>query len=128
MNKITKTRFPISTIANTVGLHQRTLRIYDEAGILTPERSEKNRRTYSMDDIEKAKLINFMTHEMGLNLNGVKLVFELLPKDLKVEEYETYYTAQKKYLVKLASKIGLSSEEMQQNRVSQGAKGRKAGK
>ena len=37
---------PISTIASALGIHQRTLRIYDAEGILSPKRTAKNRRNY----------------------------------------------------------------------------------
>ena len=37
---------PISTIASALNVHQRTLRIYDNEGILSPKRTAKNRRNY----------------------------------------------------------------------------------
>ena len=52
---------PISAMATALNVHQRTLRIYDGEGILIPQRTEKNRRNYSLDDLEKAKLILFLT-------------------------------------------------------------------
>ena len=52
---------PISSIAQALNIHQRTLRIYDKEGILSPKRTDKNRRNYSIDDLEKAKLILFLT-------------------------------------------------------------------
>ena len=35
---------PIGAVATTLNIHQRTLRIYDKEGILSPKRSTKNRR------------------------------------------------------------------------------------
>lgn len=78
---------PISSVAQALGIHQRTLRIYDKAGILTPKRSDKNRRNYSLDDLERAKAILFLTRNLALNIAGVKMLisaFELnnvRPKD-----------------------------------------------
>ena len=39
---------PIGSVAQSLGIHQRTLRIYDKEGILSPTRSDKNRRTFSV--------------------------------------------------------------------------------
>ena len=64
---------PISSVASALNVHQRTLRIYDSEGILCPKRTEKNRRNYSLDDLEKAKLILFLTRNLAMNLSGVKL-------------------------------------------------------
>lgn len=72
-----KPMLPISIVADTLGVHQRTLRIYDDEGILKPSRSPKNRRLYSFADVEKGKLIQHMTQEMGLNLAGIKLFFRI---------------------------------------------------
>ena len=69
---------PIGSVAQSLGVHQRTLRIYDQEGILSPQRSAKNRRYYSFDDFEKAKLILFLTRNLALNLSGVKIILAML--------------------------------------------------
>lgn len=71
---------PISAAAKLLGVHQRTLRIYDEEGILVPERTEGNRRHYSLNDIEKARAIQLLTRNMGLNLSGVKFILACFEK------------------------------------------------
>src|SRR3989339_2035207 len=73
-----KPMFPISVIADLLQVHQRTLRIYNEEKILVPERSPKNRRLYSFNDIEKGKFIQYMSRELGINIIGIKIIFHLL--------------------------------------------------
>ncbi len=72
---------PIGAVATTLNIHQRTLRIYDKEGILSPKRSAKNRRNYTLDDIEKAKLILFLTRNLALNLAGVKIILTMLEEN-----------------------------------------------
>lgn len=72
---------PIGAVATTLNIHQRTLRIYDKEGILSPKRSTKNRRNYTLDDIEKAKLILFLTRNLALNLAGVKIILTMLEEN-----------------------------------------------
>ena len=76
--------FPISIISEMIGVHQRTLRIYDEEGLLVPKRSDKNRRLYSMADVERGKFIQYLTRDLGINLAGVRIIFTLLAQ-LKIE-------------------------------------------
>ena len=79
---------PISVLSNILKVHQRTLRIYDENGLLTPTRSENNQRLYSYSDLEKAKLIIYFTRNLALNLAGVKIILGLL-EELKLNQIIT---------------------------------------
>jgi MerR family transcriptional regulator/heat shock protein HspR len=67
-----KPMFPISVVADILKVHQRTLRIYDDEQLLVPSRSAKNRRLYSLNDIERGKFIQYLTRELGINLAGIK--------------------------------------------------------
>ncbi len=68
--------YVISIAADLTGCHPRTLRIYEERGLLTPVRRHRI-RLYSERDIERVRLIRFLTEERGLNLAGVRLVLEI---------------------------------------------------
>ena len=57
-------------------MHPRTLRIYEEEGLLTPKR-RNNLRLYSEADIERVRLIRFLTRRQGVNLAGVKVILQL---------------------------------------------------
>ncbi|HRY11988.1 MAG TPA: MerR family transcriptional regulator [Syntrophomonadaceae bacterium] len=72
--------YNISVAAELVGVHPRTLRIYEETGLIFPARTGGNTRLFSNADIELCLRIRFMTQEMGLNLAGVKLIFTLEQK------------------------------------------------
>lgn len=71
---------PISTVASILQVHQRTLRIYDEENLVRPKRSTKGRRLYCKSDIDKGLMIQFLTRDLGLTLNGVKLVLNMSSK------------------------------------------------
>lgn len=82
---------PISSMAAALNVHQRTLRIYDKEGILSPQRTDKNRRNYSLNDLEKAKLILFLTRNLALNLSGVKIILTILEQNkIKPQNYIEY--------------------------------------
>jgi MerR family transcriptional regulator, heat shock protein HspR len=69
--------YMISVAAELAGMHPQTLRIYEARGLITPQRSPKNTRLYSQDDVERLLRIQALTTELGMNLAGVEKVFEL---------------------------------------------------
>lgn len=69
--------FMISVAAELADMHPQTLRMYEARGLITPQRSPKNTRLYSEEDVEQLRRIQEMTAERGLNLAGVETVLEL---------------------------------------------------
>jgi MerR family transcriptional regulator/heat shock protein HspR len=67
----------ISVAAELVGMHPQTLRIYEQKGLVRPKRTAGNTRLYSDADVERLRLINRLTTELGLNLAGVERVLHL---------------------------------------------------
>ena len=70
-------RYMISVAAELVGMHPQTLRIYEQKGLVRPKRTPGNTRLYSERDLERLRLIQRLTTELGLNLAGVELVLRL---------------------------------------------------
>jgi MerR family transcriptional regulator/heat shock protein HspR len=70
-------RYMISVAADLVGMHPQTLRIYESKGLIRPKRTAGNTRLYSEVDIERLRLIQQLTNDLGLNLAGVEQVLEL---------------------------------------------------
>ena len=70
-------RYMISVAADLVGMHPQTLRIYEAKGLVRPQRTAGNTRLYSEVDLERLKLIQRLTGELGLNLAGVEHVIRL---------------------------------------------------
>jgi len=68
--------YVISVAADLIGCHPRTLRIYEERGLLSPVRRHRI-RLYSERDIQRVRLIRYLTEERGLNLAGVGLILEI---------------------------------------------------
>jgi MerR family transcriptional regulator/heat shock protein HspR len=69
--------YMISVAAELVGMHPQTLRIYEQKGLVRPQRTPGNTRLYSERDLERLRLIQRLTTELGLNLAGVELVLRL---------------------------------------------------
>ena len=70
-------RYMISVAAELVGMHPQTLRMYEQKGLVQPKRTAGNTRLYSEADLERLRLIQQLTNELGLNLAGVEHVLRL---------------------------------------------------
>ena len=70
-------RYIISVAAELVGMHPQTLRLYEAKGLVRPARTPGGTRLYSDVDVERLRLIQRLTTELGLNLAGVEQVLRL---------------------------------------------------
>ena len=77
MTEQERPRYMISIAAELVGMHPQTLRIYESKGLVRPKRTPGNTRLYSEADLERLRLIQRLTTELGLNLAGVSRVLAL---------------------------------------------------
>ncbi len=77
MTEQERPRYMISVAAELVGMHPQTLRIYESKGLVRPKRTPGNTRLYSEADLERLRLIQRLTTELGLNLAGVETVIRL---------------------------------------------------
>src|SRR3954454_18098744 len=64
----------ISVAAELVGMHPQTLRIYEQKGLVNPQRTDGNTRLYYDADVERLRLIQRLTGEGGLKRGGVERV------------------------------------------------------
>ena len=70
-------RYMISVAAELVGMHPQTLRIYETKGLVRPKRTPGGTRLYSEADLERLRLVQTLTNDLGLNLAGVEAVLTL---------------------------------------------------
>jgi MerR family transcriptional regulator/heat shock protein HspR len=70
-------RYMISVAAELVGMHPQTLRLYEAKGLVRPARTPGGTRLYSDADVQRLRLVQRLTTELGLNLAGVEQVLRL---------------------------------------------------
>ena len=66
--------FTIRTVADLLGVHPQTLRLYERRGFVRPARSKGNNRMYSWRDVQTIRLIVYLTRERGVNLAAVDMI------------------------------------------------------
>ena len=85
MNDRNRPLYMIGVAAELAGVHPQTLRIYEQKGLVNPQRTRGNTRMYSQADIERLQLINELTSE-GINLAGVIRILDLHERDDEIDD------------------------------------------
>ena len=93
--------YMISVAAELAGVHPQTLRIYEQKGLVSPQRTRGNTRMYSQADIERLQLINELTDE-GINLAGVIRILDLKGR---LDERDDELVALHRRVRKLADRV-----------------------
>lgn len=70
--------YPIGVAAKLIGVHPRTLRIYEEEGLVKPAH-KGTRRLYSPNDIKWIECLRSIIHDHGISIPGVKKLLKLIP-------------------------------------------------
>ena len=66
----------ISVASTLSGIHQQTIRTYEEKGLIKPFRTGGGTRRYSQEDIDKLIQIQNLS-QRGINLDGIKIIYEM---------------------------------------------------
>jgi len=56
-----------------------TLRLYESEGLILPQKSKGQHRSFTVNDIKRISCIRELVNEKGLNLAGVRMLFSALP-------------------------------------------------
>jgi len=78
--------YMIAYVSSRYNIHPQTLRLYEREGLLVPSRSKGNTRLYTDEDLKKLEFILNLSREMGVNLAGIEIIFNMKGKMEKMEE------------------------------------------
>ena len=67
----------ISSAARMLGMHPQTLRKYERLGLIRPSRTLGSMRLYSLDQIDRLRVIKRMVDDAGINLAGVQRLMSI---------------------------------------------------
>jgi DNA-binding transcriptional MerR regulator len=78
--------FTIEQVAAQTGLTKRTLRYYEEVGLLPPTgRTEGNYRRYTQDDIRRLERIKNLRDLLGFSLADIRVILEAEDERLQIK-------------------------------------------
>ncbi len=78
--------YSISVVADMLGVHQQTIRLYEKEGLISPKRSSGNTRQFTEEDVEQLEKVIHLTHKLGVNIAGVSMILKLQKKIKKLQD------------------------------------------
>jgi MerR family transcriptional regulator/heat shock protein HspR len=91
--------YNISEAAALANMHPQTLRQYDRLGLVIPKKTRGLNRRYTLRDIAKLKEVQRLSHEEGVNLEGIRRILDLeeenniLRRQISALQEDTIFTA-----------------------------------
>jgi MerR family transcriptional regulator, heat shock protein HspR len=70
-------RYVISVAAQLLQVHPQTLRLYEREGLIEPGRSRGRIRLYSDHDIERLRMMQRLTNDLGVTLAGAEVILNM---------------------------------------------------
>jgi MerR family transcriptional regulator/heat shock protein HspR len=81
--------YTISIASQLSGIQPRALRLYEEMGLIRPQRKTKGHRLYSQEEIELLFFIRHLAEVRKINLAGIRFILGMLDRfqiDLDFDE------------------------------------------
>ncbi len=78
--------YMIAYVSTKYDIHPQTLRLYEREGLLVPSRSKGNTRLYTDKDLKKLEFILNLSRDMGVNLAGIDIIYNMKLKMERMEE------------------------------------------
>jgi MerR family transcriptional regulator/heat shock protein HspR len=69
----------IGTVADKLNVSVSTIRKYEAEGLILPHRTDSGHRLFSLEDIDRIRMIQHLIQERGLNIEGIRRLQALLP-------------------------------------------------
>jgi len=76
-----KNILPIASIAELLAAKARTLKMYEEKGLL-PDKKDVNKKLYSINDIKPIAFVHYLASVKKINANGIKYILEMLKDNM----------------------------------------------
>jgi MerR family transcriptional regulator, glutamine synthetase repressor len=111
--------FPIGIVMQLTELSARQIRYYEENGLISPARTEGNRRLFSFNDVDKLLEIKLLI-EQGVNLAGIRQIFQVKEAEGKIVPNEPVKESSKELSDEELRKL-LRAELMQAGRFNRAA-------
>ena len=91
---------PLSSIAELLTTKIRTLKMYEEKGLLPPK--EESKKLYSIDDVKLIAFTHYLASVKKINANGIKYILEMLHNNMDEQNRDTFLDLVEKKLEQLS--------------------------
>lgn len=72
---------PLSSIAELLSAKVRTLKMYEEKGLL-PNKGQSVKKLYSISDVKVIAFVHYLASIKKINANGIKYILEMIENNM----------------------------------------------
>ncbi|RXJ58192.1 MerR family transcriptional regulator [Candidatus Marinarcus aquaticus] len=72
---------PLSSIAELLSAKVRTLKMYEEKGLL-PNKEQSVKKLYSISDVKVIAFVHYLASIKKINANGIKYILEMIENNM----------------------------------------------
>ncbi len=72
---------PLSSIAELLTSKLRTLKMYEEKGLL-PQKKDTTKKLYSINDVKLISFVHYLASVKKINANGMKYILEMIDSNM----------------------------------------------
>jgi MerR family transcriptional regulator/heat shock protein HspR len=69
----------IGTVADKLGISVSAIRKYEAEGLIIAHRAKSGHRLFSLEDVDRLRIIQHMIQDVGLNIEGIRRIQAFLP-------------------------------------------------
>ena len=69
--------FPINVVCDMLDMQYHLLHEILKEGVIALPRKKQTKKLLSVKDVKKLKYVKYLIEEKGVNLNGIKVIFEM---------------------------------------------------
>jgi len=93
---------PLSSIAELLTAKVRTLKMYEEKGLLPLKKEVK--KLYSINDVKKISFVHYLASMKKINANGIKYINEILDNNMDEKNRTEFLDLVEQKLEKVSGK------------------------
>lgn len=95
---------PLSSIAELLSAKPRTLKMYEEKGLLPKKHAEGSKKLYSITDVKMITFVHYLASHKKINANGIKYILEMLHNNMDEKNQNKFLDIVETKMESLSSK------------------------
>jgi len=102
---------PLSSIAELLSAKVRTLKMYEEKGLL-PIKDDGIKKFYSINDIKPIAFVHYLASVKKINANGIKYILEMLLNNMDENSRNEFFNRVEERMEELSGKEVMDVESI----------------
>ncbi|MBN2824479.1 MAG: MerR family transcriptional regulator [Campylobacterales bacterium] len=94
---------PLSSITELLGAKLRTLKMYEDKGLLPHKNEQGNKKLYSINDVKLIAFTHYLASVKKINANGISYILDMLKNNMDAHHRSEFLNIVETKMEKLSS-------------------------